>query len=147
MSTRKPSAQPLARLLETRSGALARIIHHSDLLRRLAVTVSGALPDPLRMHCRVANLKGNLLVIQTDSPTWSVRLRYHIPVLLDHLRRAELPGLGHIRIRVKPPEPPPVAPRARPRITRRTAELLRSAAAATSDSELGAALLRLSRHT
>ena len=54
-------------------GALAR---HAKLLRTIDGAVKPILPAELRPHIQVANLRGDVLVLMTESAAWAARTRY-----------------------------------------------------------------------
>lgn len=130
-----------------RSG-LRDIMDHAHNLEHLSSLLERHLASSLYTHCRVANYRDKTLVIVTDSPVWSTRLRYELPRLRSELRREpELRELRDIRIRIAPtavhiPQEPP---RPRP-ISSQSAAILRTVAETIPDNRLRAALLRLSGH-
>jgi hypothetical protein len=96
----------------------------------------------LPAHCRLANLRDTVLVLETDSPAWATRLRYSAPEMVHRLAAGDFPPVSEIRIRVRPPEAPTETTR-RATLSAESAAHLRSAAAAISDAPLAAALRRL----
>ena len=46
-----------------------------------------ALPRELSGHCRLANIRDDLLVVLVDSPAWATRLRMLGPSLLSELQQ------------------------------------------------------------
>jgi len=114
----------------------------------LTRTLQEHLPEPLNRHCTVANIQNDSLVLLTDSPVWSSRLRFHAPALLRELERRHAMHLTKVLIRISPPEQArPVAVSHKPQMSATTAGLLRQVAASLSDPALGAALYRLARHS
>lgn len=93
-------SKPLHRFLAS-GDALARLQDHASRLLRLQRCLEAALPPALAAASRVANLKGDTLVIRTDSGAVAARLRQMTPGLLEHFAAA-----GHvlteIRVRVAP---------------------------------------------
>ena len=142
MKSHKPVA--IARLISDTAGGCAALLQQSQRLLHLTRTVQEHLPEPLNRHCTVANIHNDSLVLLTDSPVWSSRLRFHAPALLRELKRRHAIQLTGVRIRVNPPE------QVRPAVTSSkavmsiaTAGLLRQVASTLDDPALGAALRRL----
>jgi hypothetical protein len=70
-----------------------RVEQYDEIARRL-------IEEPLKQHCRVAALRGETLVLLTDSPVWAARLRFEAPALLKRL--ALIPAFRGVReIKVK----------------------------------------------
>lgn len=143
----RKSPQPLANILSTDSAGLQRLVERTKALSRLNQAMQSYFPSPLNEHCRIANVKENVVIIQTDSSAWHTRLRYHVPQLLAFLRQQ--PGLGdlrEIRIRVKPPEVAPVATTARrATLSSTAAEAIEGMARLIDDTDLRSALQRLAQ--
>ncbi len=92
----------------------------------------------------MANIHNDSLILLTDSPVWSARLRFHAPALLRELERRHAVQLINVRIRITLPEqtrPEAVSPK--PRMSATAAALLRQVAGTVDDPALGAALRRL----
>lgn len=128
---------------ETRGALLALI----DGQRQLLQTIRARLGPPLDAHCLYAALEEGKLTLVTDSPAWASRLRFQTLELTAELSSTQ----GEIeacRVRVQPLA---VARRAldverpRARISPATVSLLRQAAEAQGDTELGRALCRLAQ--
>ena len=125
-------------------GALLALI---DRRRQLLQAIRAHLPPPLDAHCLYAALEEGKLTLVTDSPAWASRLRFQTLELTAELSSTQ----GEIeacRVRVQPLA---VARRAldverpRARISPATVSLLRQAAEAQGDTELGRALCRLAQ--
>ncbi len=102
------------------------------------------LPEPLNRHCTVANIHHDSLILLTDSPVWSSRLRFHAPALLRELERRHALHLTKVLVKISPPEQVrPVAVSQKPSMSASTAGLLRQVASTLDDPALGAALRRL----
>ncbi len=145
------TAKPFHHLLQDERGALGRLQERCEQLKRLDSLVRKLLPEALREHCRVANLRAGELVLQTESPAWSAMLRYQLPALLKRLQAMDgIPSLRHIRIKVMPASGAVQLRRLQPvmplRMTAATAALIASLAESLEDSALRASLLRLARH-
>ena len=142
MKSHQPIA--IARLISGTAGGCAALLQQSQRLLHLTRTLQEHLPEPLNRHCTVANIHNDSLVLLTDSPVWSSRLRFHGPALLRELERRHALHLTKVLIRINPPEPVrPVAVSHKPRMSASTAGLLRQVAGTLEDPALGAALRRL----
>ncbi|PSW04614.1 DUF721 domain-containing protein [Photobacterium lipolyticum] len=53
-------------------------------------------------HCRVSNYRQGILIIETSSAAWSMRLNYERNTLISQLRSNLLPKLVNIEIKVNP---------------------------------------------
>ncbi|MFB9935807.1 DUF721 domain-containing protein, partial [Photobacterium aphoticum] len=53
-------------------------------------------------HCRVSNFRQGILIIETASAAWSMRLNYERNTLCQQLRAGPLPSLVNIEIKVNP---------------------------------------------
>ncbi|ACT05499.1 protein of unknown function DUF721 [Dickeya chrysanthemi Ech1591] len=84
------------------SGPLHDIQQRALALLKLNRAVHALLPTALRPYCRVANYRNGLLVLETASANWLMRLRYEHPALLSALRAQILPSLVTIDIRINP---------------------------------------------
>ena len=138
-------SQPFSRVLSQSEGLVPRLMARARELQRLERTVLERLPQPLREHCRLANLRDGTLVLQADSPVWGARLRYSAPSLLRELARGGgVPRLRRIEILVRPTRVTLVRQRSEPRtIGAHSARLLREVAASTEDPDLRQAWSKL----
>jgi hypothetical protein len=122
---------------------LARLQAHAGRLLRLQRQLADLLPDYMARASKVANLKGDELVIHVESAGLAVKLRQAVPSLLvDFAREGVL--LRDIKIKVavreyRPPAPP--APDRHVSDTTRTG-LETLAASLPDDSPLAKALKR-----
>ena len=112
--------------------------HNTERVQRL-------LPTDLARHLSAALFKEDRLVLLTTSPVWASRLRFAEPGL-----RASLNHVGEIRVKVLPMSGtarPPMHDRPGVRtLSARSAEQIRTIAAAVSDPQLSQALLHLATH-
>ena len=78
---------------------------HAERLAVLDRALAGFLGEPLSLHCRLANISGTSVILHTDSPVWSARLRYQLPQILECLNQ-HYPEANLLRadVRVKLPE-------------------------------------------
>jgi len=123
--------------------SLARLQAHAARLLRLQRQLADLLPDYMAAACKVANLKGEDLVIHVESAGLAVKLRQAVPSLLvDFARIGVL--LRDIKVKVAVREyrqaPPPVPQRHVSDTTRSGLDTL--AASLPADSPLAKALQR-----
>lgn len=138
------STKPLYHLLR---GVLPdRVIAHGTLLANFEQFIVEQLPEPLNAHCRVANLRNGNLILYTDSPAWSTKLRYLLPAIKQAFESHFKTELKNLSIEVKPAQQAQAPHQGRTKISQASAEHLRQSAAATPYEPLKAALVRLSRH-
>lgn len=136
------STNPIDRFLGG-GDTLSRLQAHAGRLMRLQRQLEALLPDYMAAACKVANLKGEDLVIHVESAGLAVKLRQAVPSLLADFARAGV-ILRDIKVKVAVPEyrpaPPPVEVRHVSETTRSgMAEL---AATLPADSPLAKALKR-----
>jgi hypothetical protein len=146
--SRSNRPRKLADLLDHAGHDLAALRQRAADIDRLARQVRSRLPAPLRPHCLSVSLQGDCLVIFTDSPAWSSRLRYQAPELLQELDHPDF-ALRTVRVRVMPPaaaQAKPATATRRAHMSPSGAETLERTARSIGDAPLSAALLRLSRH-
>lgn len=123
--------------------ALSRLQAHAGRLLRLQRQLSGLLPDYMASACKVANLKGDELVILVDSQGLAVKLRQAVPSLLVDFSRIGV-LLRDIKVKVAVREyrqPPPPIPQRHVSDTARSG-LGDLAASLPADSPLAKALQR-----
>ncbi len=118
-----------------------------DQQRQLLQAIRTSLAPPLAAHCLYATLKEGQLTLITDSAAWATRLRYQIPELTASL--GSLQGeIATCRVRVQPRtvrRRTPEMERERGLVSPATVSLLKEAAEAQGDTELGRALSRLAQ--
>jgi len=124
--------------------SLSRLQAHAGRLLRLQRQLAELLPDYLSSACKVANLKGDELVIHVDSAGLAVKLRQAVPSLLADFAHAGV-LLRDIKVKVsvreyRPPTPPAEQRHISDAARSRLGEL---AASLPADSPLAAALKRL----
>lgn len=73
-------------LLQNKNSGVASLISEAKKLEFLNNKLLDLLPAPLPLHCHLARIDREMLVIVVDSPSWSARLRYSIPDLLAKLK-------------------------------------------------------------
>jgi hypothetical protein len=111
----------------------------------LETRLQGLLPDPLKAHCRLLAVRGEILVLAADSPVWAARLRFHAPQLVKQLNHTQTVTLHTIQIRVRPPERivPAQRRQSMARRSKNSTTALQQVAQTVSDAGLKTALLRL----
>lgn len=138
----------LVSLFNRKNSELGKLCQHTVFLNELEKSLLRFLDAPLRAHCKIANYNNGTIVLHSDSPAWSAKLRYHTPALLDHLKtQCGLDSLKTIRIKVKPTVSK--ASSVKPRkliLSSSSSTLLRQVADATTDEDLRLSLLRIARH-
>lgn len=75
---------------------------HAARLAQLNTLVQRVIPELARPHCRVANYRQGILIIECSSATWLTRLNYQRTELLSLLRKANLSSLTTIEFKVNP---------------------------------------------
>jgi hypothetical protein len=90
--------------LMMKHGALNQLFQQSQLLKQLEQTLYTQLPTPLNQHCHIANLRGKVLIIHTDSALWATQLRYLIPELINQWQQdiSPLSAIDNIEVKVYP---------------------------------------------
>ena len=133
-------AKTVTKILLNSSSHLRTLLAHAARLEALTVLVCNALPAPLNQHCRVANVRGDVLVLHADSAVWASKLHYQLPVL--QLRLAETGPSFQIQIKVRSFSSTVDQPLAvkTTRLPKERAALIAALADDTSSPELQAAL-------
>ena len=129
-----------------------RLRKRAEELGRLTSLLRSELPAESDGHYHVANIRDRTVVIMTDSPVWTTRLRQLSPRILTLLQNSGRKNLLHVRVfsrpsqavAVRPPQPAKKQPK---RISPRSSRLIHQAASYIDDDKLRGALLRLAAHT
>ena len=133
-------------LLDAGNGTVGHLLTRARWLNELTGELQRHLTPSVATHCRVANFRSGVLVLQTDSPAWATRLRYHIPMLRETLCERGLDQIRDIRVKVAPAERARCSEQPRKaHLSDRTAELILHAAEASGEPALRDALIRLAR--
>ena len=119
------------------------MIRHATRLRRLDRAFRKLVPGPAQAHCRVANLRGDTLVVAADSPVWASRIRYESRQILRELATSCGVTASRIEILVRTPQTPEIAASKPLKLPPEAARNLEAAADAVEDEELSEALRRL----
>ena len=140
-------AIPVRDLISDNDSALAGLAAGAREIKSFNLLLQSELSEPLRSHVQVANVEGDRLVIQCDSPVWSARVRLLVPRLLEAVNRE--PTRHRIRLIQVISRPgqrggfPPSRHRAR--ISEQTRRLLENVAAGIENPALRRTLLRLAK--
>ncbi|HEB63849.1 MAG TPA: DUF721 domain-containing protein [Gammaproteobacteria bacterium] len=145
------SPKPLNKLLFGSSKEIKSLLDRASYLNELTCYLRTILPETVAPHCQIANIKMNRsginLVLITDSPVWSTKIRFYIPAILSHMKKhKELQQLNSIRIKTRPREYHNTEEE-QIRVVQmsdKSAQLIAQAANSTQDETLKAALKRLS---
>ncbi len=87
--------QPIQKCFE--KGLLKSIVAKAHLIRQLELELQQLLPGHLKSCCRVANVHGTQLIVQVQSASWAIKLRYQTPELIK-----QLPAITAIQVTVRP---------------------------------------------
>lgn len=139
----------LATIHFKKSDLLHSTLTFAHYLRTLENIVKQHLPDTFQSHCQVSGFNYGELTLCCDNATWSIRLRFHLVQLKNHLERhGEFSGLSKIIIKTdvrnlyrrnkKLPKAKLLSPENK--------DLLLQTAACETDAQLAQALKRLAAH-
>ena len=81
------------------------LLERARKLQRLEQTVLGLLPENVAAHCRVMNLKNEILILAAPSSAWAARLRFAGPELVKQLKSQFALKLRTIQIQIQPETP------------------------------------------
>jgi hypothetical protein len=136
----------------------ASILIQAKKLSYYTALLHSFLPIECRNHVAIANIRDQNLVIITDSPVWTTRLRQLSPKILEFLRESrsktdKTPIIHHIQISTryhasnqKTENASSRIQRHQPKISQKTSELLTQSASSISDQRLKSALLKIASH-
>ncbi len=124
------------------------ILAHSRKLDQLTMLLRNALPPECDGHYHAAAIHDNTLVIVTDSPVWTTRLRQLGPQILQLLKNKTPRKLQHVRIisRQGPAvsnHQPPVIKR---ELSQQSCQYIAQTANYIKDKALKDALLKIAQH-
>ena len=130
-------------------------VKQARILDSFTPFIRSYLPPEFHDHIKVANIRNNSLVLVTDSPVWTTRLRQLSSHILQTLKdnSSKLPKtqiIHHIQIQTRyqaggKPPPRRIA-KHRPLLSRNTARRLNQSADSIDDPQLKQALTRLARN-
>jgi hypothetical protein len=133
-----------------------KFVKQAQVLSQYAHLIQICLPVETFKHVNVANIRDGSLVLVTDSPVWSTRLRHMIPQMLQTIRDNSLHLSGiqpvhQIQIKTRYQAQPAAGnkhgselKKHQRRASLSTTRLLASSASAVSDEKLKKSLLKLS---
>lgn len=124
------------------------ILAHSRKLEQLTMLLRNALPPECDGHYHAAAIHDNTLVIVTDSPVWTTRLRQLGPQILQILKNKTPRKLQHIRVisrhgpAVSNHEPPVI----KRELSQQSSQHITQTANYIKDKSLKEALLKIAQH-
>jgi hypothetical protein len=124
------------------------ILERARRLSRLEQAVLELIPTELVGHCKVLNLKSEILVLATSSPAWAGRLRFAAPELIRTLKSRFDLNIRSVDLRIQPEfvDNQPVN-KHRPTLSMRSAILVAQTAQGINHPPLREALYRLAAKT
>ena len=130
------------------------ILIQAKKLTQFMQLLQNILPIECRNHVQVANIRNQNLMLITDSPVWTTRLRQLSPQILQYAssnKKTEI--IHHIQISTRYNSTPGSAPTSpaesnqhKPEISEKTANLLSQSAASISHQQLKKSLLKIASH-
>lgn len=123
------------------------LVSKSHELERLTSLLSGELPRETSGHYHVAGIDDSTLIIITDSPVWTTRLRQLGPAIINILAERAGKSVQHVRIisrRGAIKSPYQANPTVERVLSEESGQLLSQTAEYIHDDELKNALLKLS---
>ncbi|VAW69862.1 hypothetical protein MNBD_GAMMA09-623 [hydrothermal vent metagenome] len=115
-------------------------------LNELNRAIKISLPRDCHDHVQVAGIRGNQLIILTDSPVWRTRLRMMSQAMLEALHQHTGLKLHRVKLSLAPQqriiEEPP---RVKRTLSRHSSNIIIQTANCISDPKLQSALLQLAR--
>ncbi|WP_097356140.1 DUF721 domain-containing protein [Candidatus Enterovibrio escicola] len=94
--------RPQATLDLLKNSTTGSVHRRAIALLKLNMQLQALLPEQPAKHCRVANFRDGILVIECGSSSWGTRLNYDRQTLISALRKEALPSLSTIEIKVNP---------------------------------------------
>ena len=145
-TSRSLSPKSVQSLLSHGDGTLARLCTQAGVLTRINRLLTTLLPAQLAPHVSACSIHADTLVLQTDSPVWSTRLRLEQQRLLAGLRAVDDLGcINNLRVTVAVPAVAHTRQKPQLRLSATAAASLAQCAESQSDPALRASLTRLSR--
>ncbi len=142
---RQKTAASCSHILEQAS---LPILERARKLARFEQAVLGLLPADLGAHCRVLNLKNEILVLATTTPAWAGRLRFAVPELLKQLKCQHHMEIRRVELKIRPEiKENQQVRRNSMQVSLNNAELLATTAQSINHPELQEALYRLAAKT
>lgn len=142
---RRKTAVSCSQLLDQ---ARLPLLERARKLSRFERAVLQLLPVELAAHCKVLNLKSEILVLAAPSPAWAGRVRFAIPELVKRLQRELGLDIRKVELKIQPQSTEPQTAGKPPlRMSMSSATLLAQTARAIDYPPLQEALLRLAAKT
>lgn len=136
-----------------------KLLNQSKKLAQYTQLLHNILPIECRNHVEVANIRNQNLMLITDSPVWTTRLRQLSPQILQFIRENsskvdDTQRIHHVQISTRyhasntsKQQSSSSKPRHKPHISEKTAELLLQSAKSINHQQLKTALLKVARHS
>lgn len=105
------------------------------------------LPDDLKKHCVVANIRFTIITLTSDSATWATHLRYYHQPILDALHKNE--NFTHVRSiqhRIQPQRLKQTKPARTLTMSRQVSQSIQACAESVKNTKLKDALLKLAKN-
>ena len=128
-------------LADTSIGALAK---RASALTQLQAALWSVLPEKLRDHCDLANLRRGSLVAVADSPLWAAQLRNHQGLLQKRAEQLNLP-IKRVEVRVVPSHQRTPKTPVKRHLSDASRQYLQGIAEQTPDNDLRAILTRIAK--
>ncbi|MFC1589069.1 DciA family protein [Pseudomonadota bacterium] len=126
------------------------IVSKAHHLEQLTLILDGVLPPETSGHYHVANIDNSTLVVITDSPVWTTRLRQLGPTIIETLSNQTGERFQHVRIISRHGSietPPQVTPTINRVLSEASSQQLIQTAEHIKDKELKEALLKISKRS
>ncbi|CAH9019307.1 DciA family protein [Candidatus Nitrosacidococcus sp. I8] len=95
--------QSVNKLIRCAQGNLQYIFYRSRFLQELSLRVNKSLPKELGTYCLVGNIRGNFLILYTDSDSRASLLRYYVPTIIRDIQQYLKTTLSYkVKIRIQP---------------------------------------------
>ena len=147
----KPQYTKLGSLIHDAS--LIHLIEQTNKIKKANIHLREVLPEPLSDHVSVCNIKGNVLILKTNSPVWFTRTNFLATQIINYMRKeGGLAMVNRLKVKVIPSgytsdqkSKHPPARKVR-RLSQATSALLISAAEYEEDEGLARVLRNLAEH-
>ena len=117
-------------------------------LEKLTRLIKASLPVNCQEHVQVADIRDYQLVLMTDSPAWSSRLRLYSQNMIQMLKEHTNIEVNRVQIKLSQPKKVIDKPvRARRYLNKNTARMIQQTAEAIDDPDLQRALKNLAKKT
>jgi hypothetical protein len=133
---------------------IGRVASQARALEELARITRNAVPEPMQSHVLACAVRDRTLIVFTDTAAWGSQIRFIQTAILDALADTTGHRLKDIRFKIQqtateqpvdPGSQPTVKKRNPHTISKRSRQLIASAAEGIEDEQLAAALMRLAR--